>query len=219
MVSLAQGVSSYTNFGDGTDDDWLYISPNLGFKDEAAQGETDINQIITNIKDVIEKVVEYGSAFANGTDNIQNAISCLETAKNVLARMGEYNIAQNMTKYNDNKEKAMSEHYREYLQEQCRNYDATSRNITVWYGPGMGNYYVGKWVNGTFQLNMDMVIENDVIHDRSLGTVAEYDRINCDRFIKSWDTFFDMHNDTMVKELEKRGFQLMELTRPADTSG
>lgn len=230
MVSLAQGVSSYTNFGDGTDDDWLYISPNLGFKDEAAQGETDINQIITNIKDVIEKVVDYGSAFANGTDNIQNAISCLETAKNVLARMGEYNIAQNMTKYNDNKEKAMSEHYREILQDYCRQWDAyADGNInycTRWYSPSRGRITIGWWSGGYFQRGT-LQDSDRVLTDTGIGTVygepKEYDQIGCDRFIKSFDSFLDMRNSRMVAELEKRkyelNFELIDFERPADTGG
>jgi len=158
-------------------------------------------------KQVLEQIIQRMQA-------LQQAKSSLDSSK----------IKSDVVKYNDNLESARVKHYGDYLVSVCDDYNSSNNNIIqVDYVPpnSIGALHDTKmtktargWVNGTFypieSFNYDRIISE------------KRDKINYDRtfldgvHLIKW---FDLSNAEMVKELEKRGFQIQTIDRPAGTKG
>jgi len=232
MISFESALNSIpATQASFSDYDWIRPVSDLGdavdrwrqnnFYEEGKMTITDAINTLVNVHNEIDKTQIFYHNYPEKQELMATILQEMDAFAQLKTSMDPYTITSAAAKYNDNLEKARSEHYRKYLREKCEEYNRNNHNIvTIWYEPvgatvgynGTGGYRsatVGRWSNGQF-----IHIESPK-YQRLISEVP--DQIKYDFGIYCWDTFLDMKNDRMVEELKLRGVQIETLERPGDT--
>lgn len=164
----------------------------------------DFSTFIERIQWVIETIQKQGCFFTNPLTNAPQPTGGQQKTnlEEAITQVGEYQrtkesimcdqFRQDIVTYNDNVEKAKVQNTRKALREACEQYN--NEKHVAYY-----NYSYTYDENG----NIAERIEEPV-----------YDKINYDAFFTCFDTFLDMKNDQMVRELEARGITVNLEGRP-----
>ncbi len=195
-------------------EDWIYITPNVEKFNNIVTKDTedgykisDASNSISNVKNLVASTVimgkgEGGQAQDTEIGNIATGIDDVIIAKAALAKV---DLAGLIKAFNDKLEKEKVKAIRKTLRAAAKSFNAMNKVKRVVTVPA-GRRGAYSWPESTYN---------------------EYDRIDYDFCITSWDTFLDMKTDTLYTELinreNKYGITLIDqgikdsMVRPEDT--
>lgn len=215
LANFEAGVNGDFTGCDPLTEDWIYISKQTKIiNDYTTDSVNKAENVSSDIESDKARVVEtellvQGENGQQAQTYIVNAKQNLEEVKQTLNSIRNDNdFRSRMVKFNDNLEKAKKEKYRDYLRGKCDEFNDMKKITAYWYydmdpnhGDGCERYYQLS----ASELKSQSVPQLGMSNDNTKNVINyEYDSIWCDRFIKSWDTFLDMQNDTIYKNLKDR---------------